>query len=113
MIFLILFLLSFLFQWYENRTIVLPVEKRPLIFSQRPYFQALLFVTRLVCQYVGIVGLWWFYGLFIAIVAFGISYVFGKLTFDGLVKSRHSRENGNPENSNYLKILDSCLRRND
>ena len=35
------------------------------------------------------------------------------LILDGLVKSRHSRENGNPENSNYLKILDSCLRRND
>jgi len=32
---------------------------------------------------------------------------------DGIVKSRHSRENGNPENSNYMKILDSCLRRND
>ena len=32
---------------------------------------------------------------------------------DGIVKSRHSRENGNPENSNYLKRLDSCLRRND
>ena len=29
---------------------------------------------------------------------------------DGIVKSRHSRENGNPENSNYMKILDSCLR---
>jgi len=27
--------------------------------------------------------------------------------FDGLVKSRHIRENGNPENSNYMKILDS------
>jgi len=26
---------------------------------------------------------------------------------DGIVKSRHSRENGNPENFNYLKILDS------
>jgi hypothetical protein len=32
---------------------------------------------------------------------------------DGIVKSRHSRENGNPENSNYMKILDSRLRRND
>jgi len=32
---------------------------------------------------------------------------------DGIVKSLHSRENGNPENSNYMKILDSCLRRND
>jgi len=32
---------------------------------------------------------------------------------DGIVKSRHSRENGNPDNSNYLKTLDSCLRRND
>ena len=32
---------------------------------------------------------------------------------DGIVKNRHSRENGNPENSNYLKILDSCLRGND
>jgi len=28
-------------------------------------------------------------------------------------KSRHSRENGNPKNSNYMKILDSCFRRND
>jgi len=27
---------------------------------------------------------------------------------DGIVKSRHSRENGNPENSNYLKRLDCC-----
>ncbi len=33
--------------------------------------------------------------------------------YDELVKSRHSRENGNPENSNYMKRLDSCLRRND
>jgi len=32
---------------------------------------------------------------------------------DGFVKSRHSRENGNPGNSNHLKTLDSCLRRND
>ena len=32
---------------------------------------------------------------------------------DGIVKGRHSRENGNPGNSNYMKILDSCLRRND
>jgi type I restriction enzyme R subunit len=38
---------------------------------------------------------------------------FAYSTNDGIVKSRHSRENGNPENSNYLKILDSCLRRND
>ncbi len=30
-----------------------------------------------------------------------------------VVKSRHSRENGNPGNSNYMKILDSCFRRND
>ena len=36
-----------------------------------------------------------------------------KINLDGIVKSRHSRENGNPENSNYMKILDSCLRRND
>jgi hypothetical protein len=35
------------------------------------------------------------------------------LNFDGLVKSRHSRENGNPEYSNYLKRLDSGFRRND
>jgi hypothetical protein len=27
--------------------------------------------------------------------------------------SARRRENGNPENSNYMKILDSCLRRND
>ena len=32
---------------------------------------------------------------------------------DDIVKSRHSRGNGNPENSKYMKILDSCLRRND
>jgi|GEM_PF-3517620 len=32
---------------------------------------------------------------------------------DGIGKSRHSRENGNPENSNCLKTLDSCFRRND
>ena len=32
---------------------------------------------------------------------------------DELVRSRHSRENGNPENSSYIKRLDSCLRRND
>jgi hypothetical protein len=43
-----------------------------------------------------------------------IARLFWKVTrIDGLVKSRHSRENGNPENSNYMKILDSCLRRND
>ena len=35
------------------------------------------------------------------------------IIIDGIVKSRHSRENGNPENSNYMKILDSCLRRNE
>ena len=29
------------------------------------------------------------------------------IRLDGIVKSRHFRENGNPENSNYLKILDS------
>jgi len=33
--------------------------------------------------------------------------------FDEIVKSRYSRENGNPENSNPLKALDSCFRRND
>ena len=38
---------------------------------------------------------------------------FLRLNFDGLVKSRHSRENGNPVITNYMKILDSCLRRND
>src|SRR4030043_1846459 len=38
---------------------------------------------------------------------------FLKLNNDEIVKSRHSRENGNPENSNCMKILDSCLRRND
>ena len=32
---------------------------------------------------------------------------------DGMVRSRHSRENGNPEDFTSLKILDSCLRRND
>jgi hypothetical protein len=36
-----------------------------------------------------------------------------QIKVDNLVKSRHSRENGNPGNSNDLKILDSCLRRND
>jgi len=36
-----------------------------------------------------------------------------EIIYDGIVKSRHSRENGNPDNSNYLKTLDSCLRRND
>jgi|GEM_PF-847877 len=36
-----------------------------------------------------------------------------KIIFDGIVKSRHSRENGNPENFNCSKILDSCFRRND
>ena len=44
------------------------------------------------------------------------------LFLNGIVKNRHSREtcplryqsgNGNPENSNYLKILDFCLRSND
>ena len=43
----------------------------------------------------------------------GILAYFDKVYFDGIVKIRHSRENGNPENSNYMKILDSCLRRND
>jgi hypothetical protein len=40
----------------------------------------------------------------------------GKLEYwnnDNLVKSRHSRENGNPGNSKPSKTLDSCLRRND
>jgi len=48
----------------------------------------------------------------------------GFVKYDGIVKSRHSRacarsasarrrENGNPENSNYMKTLDSCFRRND
>ena len=35
------------------------------------------------------------------------------LFLNGIVKSRHSRENGNRRIRNYLKILDSCLRRND
>jgi len=32
---------------------------------------------------------------------------------DGIIKSRHSRENGNPGDSDRIKILDSCLCRND
>ncbi len=36
-----------------------------------------------------------------------------KMNIGKLVKSRHSRENGNPANLNYMKKLDSCLRRND
>jgi len=36
-----------------------------------------------------------------------------KNILDGFKKSRHSSENVNPTNSNCLKILDSCLRRND
>jgi len=39
--------------------------------------------------------------------------IVSSFNLDGIVKSRHSRENGNPDNSNYLKTLDSCLRRND
>jgi hypothetical protein len=91
MIFWILYLFSFLLHWYENKTIVLPIEKRPLIFSQRPYFQSLLFVIRLICQYGSIVGVWWVYGLFVAIVAFVISYVFGKLTFS-IYRSKEMEE---------------------
>ncbi len=36
-----------------------------------------------------------------------------KIVFRGITKSRHSRGNGNPENSDYIILLDSCLRRND
>jgi hypothetical protein len=34
-------------------------------------------------------------------------------TFDGLVKSRHSRRGGNPESANLLKRLDSRFHGND
>lgn len=80
MIFWILYLLSFLLYRYENKTIVLPIEKRPLIFH-RPFFQPLLWVMRLACQYGSIAGLWYVYNLPIAIIAFIINYAFGKFTF--------------------------------
>jgi len=79
-IWVLLYLLSFLLYLYENKTIVLPIEKRLLIFH-RPFFQPSLWVIRLACQYGSVVVLWYVYGLPIAIIAFIISYAFGKITF--------------------------------
>ena len=81
MILWILYAFSFLLHWYENLTIVRPVARRPLIFSQVPYFQALLFVCRLICQYGSIIGIGYSHDLFTGFVALIISYLFGKITF--------------------------------
>lgn len=79
--FWVLYLISFFLLWYENKTIVLDISKRPLIFSSLPFFQPLLFMIRLAFQYGSIAGIWYTYNLYVAIIAFVISYLFGKITF--------------------------------
>ena len=80
MVFWILYTLSFFLLWFENKLIVLPITKRPVIFTG-PYFQFLLWISRLFSQYGSIAGLWYVYNLSIAIVAFAVIYAFGKITF--------------------------------
>lgn len=80
MIFLIFYISSFLLLWYENFCIVLSIAERPRIFRSATK-QALFWIIRLIITYGSIVGIWYAYGLFVAIVAFIINYVFGKITF--------------------------------
>ena len=76
----LIYSLSFLLLWFENKIIVLPTVKRPVIFGS-PSLQFFLWIIRLAFQYGSIIGIWYFYGIVIAIVAFAISYIFGKITF--------------------------------
>jgi len=80
MIFWILYALSFLLMWFENRLIVLSAAKRPVIFGTLS-FQFILWITRLAFQYGSIIGIWYVNDIAIAILAFAIIYAFGKITF--------------------------------
>ena len=80
MIFWIFYIISFPLLWYENFCIVLSIAERPCIFRS-PTKQALFWIIRLVITYGSIAGIWYIYSLFVAIVAFIINYIFGKITF--------------------------------
>lgn len=80
MIFWIFYIISFPLLWYEDFCIVLSVADRPRILRS-PTKQVLFWIIRLIITYGSIAGIWYTYNLFIAIVAFIINYVFGKITF--------------------------------
>ena len=73
----VLYALSLVFVWLENRCIVQPRFDRPIIFSN----QAILWILRLALTYGVLAGIWLAYGVWTAAIAFGASYVLNKLTF--------------------------------
>jgi hypothetical protein len=73
----VLYALSLLFVWFENKFIVRPRYDRPLVFSNR----AILWLLRLALTYGTLAGIWFVHGLWTAVIGLSAFYVFNKLTF--------------------------------
>ena len=73
----VLYALSLLFVWFENKCVVLHRADRPVIFSN----QAILWLLRLALTYGTLGGIWFVYGFWTAAIAFGAFYTLNKLTF--------------------------------
>lgn len=80
MIFLVGFLLALALVWYENKFIVLDVVTRPLFLST-PTNQVALYLVRMAITYGSFVGLFFVYGVPLAVAAFMTYWVFSWATF--------------------------------
>jgi hypothetical protein len=73
MVFPAAFLLALIFAWYENKFAVRDALGRPLFYSR---YRSRLFLVGLLVAFVSVAGIFLVYGLFVALSAFFIYWIF-------------------------------------
>jgi len=79
MIYIFLYVFGILILWYENKCIVLDVFERPPIFQVS--FQPIWWIGRIILLYGSIIGIWYVYGIPVAVVALVIKIIISQITF--------------------------------
>jgi len=74
------YVLSLILRWYKNTWIVMLNSDLPAVIRS-PNRRFVLFATGAVLTYSSLIGLWWLYGITVAIVGFVVNVIVARISF--------------------------------